>query len=452
MWKLGKIVHWLPSLLRRRRTSTNTHRHVCMHLLVPGKTNFRVMNDALALVAAGYTVTIVDVVPAVKPTREEYQGITFKHVGAQSWFEPSRWKPWFLVKAMLITVRCTFVVLATRADIYHAHVEHAFCAAWLAASLWHSGLIFDTPELTLYDPKITRWPRLRRLTRTLVRLLAVRCDLYITGSPAYVSILRQLYGSQHFAVIRHMPPQRAIPRSNRLTFPGLPADTRIALYQGYLLPDRGLTMLVHAARFLNDHVAIVIMGQSFGSQADELHTLIETLGVEERIKIVPAVPYRELLDWTASADLGLLLLPPDYSLSIHKCLPNKFFEYLMAGRPILSSRLEVIAPLIERYQLGRVLDELTPQQIATAINDLLSKQQREYWQHLHTNTQRTVTERRWYWEEEQQRLVRAYQFLWQRRYGSGNIEKRARMFRPDSKLHQAGNPEQQGSSNQESRT
>jgi glycosyltransferase involved in cell wall biosynthesis len=391
-----------------------------MHLLVPGKTNFRVMNDALALVAAGYAVTIVDVVPTIKTTREEYQGITFKHIGAKSWFEPSRWKPWFLVKAAFITIRCILVVLATRADIYHAHVEHAFCAAWLAANLWHSGLIFDTPELTLYDPKIIRWPRLRWLARTLVRRLAARCDLYITGSPAYVPILRQLYGSQHFAVIRHMSPRHTSQRSNRLSFPGLPEHTRIALYQGYLLPDRGLPMLVHAARFLNDHIAIVIMGQPFGSLADELHTMIETLGVEERVKIVPAVPYSELLDWTASADLGLLLLPPDYSLSINKCLPNKFFEYLQAGLPILSSRLEVVAPLIKRYQLGRVLNDLTPQKIATTINDLLSEQQREYWQYLHIRTQRTVAERRWYWEEEQQRLVRAYQFLWQRRYGSSS--------------------------------
>jgi glycosyltransferase involved in cell wall biosynthesis len=216
----------------------------------------------------------------------------------------------------------------------------------------------------------------------------------------------------------------------------LPDSTRIALYQGYLLPDRGLPMLVHAARFLNDHIAIVIMGQPFGSLADELHTMIETLGVEERVKIVPAVPYSELLDWTASADLGLLLLPPDYSLSINKCLPNKFFEYLQAGLPILSSRLEVVAPLIKRYQLGRVLDELTPQKIATTINDLLSEQQREYWQYLHIRTQRTVAERRWYWEEEQQRLVRAYQFLWQRRYGLGNSSSQKHIVRQISDVEQ----------------
>lgn len=391
---------------------------VCMHLLVPGKSNYRVMNAARALVADGYTVTIVDVVPEVAAgcKVEMVQGILFRHLVAPDWFRPTRWKLWFIAKASVLVLRGTLALLLYRADVYHAHVEHTFFAACLAACFWRSRLVFDTPELTLYSPPFTTRPLVQKYTLYILRWLTFRCDLHLTGSPAYVPVLRTLYGDGWYRVIRHIPPQARCPLPRVPRFHErlhLPADVRIALYQGYLLPDRGLPELIRSAPYLNPGIVIVLLGLPFGTMADELQALIRSLHVEQRVKLLPPVPYEELLTWTAAADLGLLLLPPDYSLSIRKCLPNKFFEYISAGLPLLCSDLEVVAALVRRYGLGRVVTNLTPRQIALAINRLLAAHDHCRW--MRDNALHLVRTQRLSWEMEQYHLLACYRDLLRRR-------------------------------------
>jgi glycosyltransferase involved in cell wall biosynthesis len=163
---------------------------------------------------------------------------------------------------------------------------------------------------------------------------------------------------------------------------------------------------VRAAPLLEENIMIVMMGRGFGSTQSELNELIVREGVADRVKILPPVPYDELLDWTSSADIGLTLLPPDYSLSIEKCLPNKFFEYLMAGLPVLTSRLDAIVEVIETYAVGRVIPSLSPQDISAAINSVLNDQ--ESLERMRTNALE-IAQARFCWEKESQELIRLYQ-------------------------------------------
>ncbi|GHO84840.1 glycosyltransferase [Dictyobacter formicarum] len=384
---------------------------VCMHLLGPARSNYRVMNDARALRAAGYQVTIVDVIARCDQqlTAEWVDGIYIQHVCAPGWFVPAHFKPWFLVKFCVLMIRCFVRLLGVRADIYHAHVEHAFLATYLVARLRKKGLIFDTPELTMFGPAIQRWPRLRWLAIHCIRWLSRSCDSYITGSPRYVPVLSRLYGTARVLLLRHIPPHHESIRNTRLQQKlGLPAHMRIALYQGNLQADRGLDLLVRAVPYLAPDITIVLLGDGYDATALELAALIQREQLGERIKLLPAVPYAELLDWTSSADLGLLLLPPTHSLSIRYCLPNKFFEYLMAGLPILSARLDAISDMIHRYHVGHVLDELTPASVGQAINTLLAD--RDLWQTMHANALAAIAHGLT-WEEEATKLINLYQAI-----------------------------------------
>lgn len=383
---------------------------VCMHLLVPGYRNYRVMNDARALVAVGYDVTIIDVIgDSSRPCTEEIEGIHFQHVLAPNWFAPTRVKLWFLVKALILIIRCTWRLFHFNADIYHAHVEHAFLAAYLAARLRKKGLIFDTPELTMFGPNILRWPLLRFIAIACIRQMSWYCDSYITGSPQYKPVLADLYGHDQILVLRHIPPYRVVTKNNRLQQKlGLPFNVRVVLYQGYIQADRGLDLLVQAAAYLNPDVVIVLMGDSYGNTASELIRFIGDAHVQDRIMLLPAVPYAELLDWTASADIGLTILPPDYSLSIRLCLPNKFFEYIMAGVPVLSSNLIAIAEMIQHHQIGHILSELTPAHVGQAINAMLADV--EGLARMRNNA-RLAVEQGLRWENECVQLVELYQAI-----------------------------------------
>jgi glycosyltransferase involved in cell wall biosynthesis len=152
----------------------------------------------------------------------------------------------------------------------------------------------------------------------------------------------------------------------------LDAKTRIVLYQGYLQAERFLDQIIRAAAFLEQGIVLVMMGKNVGTTQAELAQLIVSEGVTDRVRIIAAVPYEELLEWTASADVGLIVYPPEHSRNVQMCLPNKFFEYLMAGLPILASSLDAIMEIIAAYRVGHVVTELSPQMVGAAINAMVA--------------------------------------------------------------------------------
>ena len=65
------------------------------------------------------------------------------------------------------------------------------------------------------------------------------------------------------------------------------------------------------------------------------------------------MPHEDLLALTATADFGLSLIEP-VSLSYEYCMPNKLFEYMMAGVPVIVSPTVEQRKLVERYGSGIV--------------------------------------------------------------------------------------------------
>ena len=389
---------------------------VCMHLANRARTDFRVMRDAIALREAGFEVTIVDVegehlrgrLQGITPT-EEIDGVYMKHIFMPSWFVPARFKPWFLMKAAIMFMHGVIQLLGTEADIYHAHVEYALPACFLVARLRGKPLIFDAPDLTLSDPTIMRWHRLRSLAIRFLAHMVPGCATVITASPYYVSELRSLYHAPDVTVVRNVPAYKVVPFSDRLRqYLGFGPEVRIALYQGYMQPNRGLDRLVRAAKFLEPKTVIVMMGSAVEPTRSQLDALIASEQVTDRVKLLPAMPYAELLEWTASADIGLTIFPPDYSLSIRFTLPNKLFEYLMAGRPVLSSQLDAIAEVIKTYDVGQIVPSLAPSDLGTAINTMLADT--AALARMRRNALETA-QHEFCWEEESQKLIGLYQSL-----------------------------------------
>jgi glycosyltransferase involved in cell wall biosynthesis len=324
----------------------------------------------------------------------------------------TRFKPWFPVKLPMIIIYSTIQLLKVQADIYHAHVETALLACYIAAILRRKPFIIDTPDLTLSDPHVTRWPWLKGPVIRIIRHIVLSCAGYITASPFYIQELNRLYGAKEVTLIKNVPPFQRVPKSDRLRqYLGLNPDTRIALYQGGLQPNRSLDILVHAASFLETNIIIVMMGPAVKTTQNKLENLIACKGVVDRIKIIPPVPYEDLLTWTASADIGLTIFQPNYSRSIQFTLPNKLFEYMMAGLPVLSSQLDAVAEIIKTYDIGMLLPSVTPSDVVAAINAMLADTTSL------TRMQKNALEaakNEFYWEKESLRLIQLYQNILQR--------------------------------------
>ncbi len=365
---------------KRRGSAISAHSSqqlICMHVQGVARIDPRVMREATTLVEAGFRVAIVDIESeAGRPGTEGMQSVQLRHIIMPNWYVSSRF-PWSLLKAAQMFMRSTLLLLGTKADIYHAHDVPALPATFIASRLRRKPLIFDAHELPLEEMPVAEMSINRRfihplLARVFERLLPGCVGVIATSSPMAREIANR-YRYPGVSVVRNFPPYQRVQSSDRLRrYLNIGPEMRIALYQGNIQPDRQLDRLVRAAAFLQGNTVIALMGKADTSALAELHALIENEGVSERVKIIPPVPYAELLDWTASADVGLCILPVGYTRHLDVCLPNKLFEYAMAGLPVLASSLDAITEVVRAYELGRILPSLEPADIGAAINAMLA--------------------------------------------------------------------------------
>jgi glycosyltransferase involved in cell wall biosynthesis len=155
---------------------------------------------------------------------------------------------------------------------------------------------------------------------------------------------------------------------------GLPDDYRLlVLYQGLIREGRGLPALIEAVRTI-DAVRLVLVGE--GDFKAEVQRLADPLG--SRIAIHPFVPPDDLPPLTACADLGACLIEPRTE-SLRLSLPNKLFEYLSAGVPVLASPLPEIRRVVERFDIGPLASPTESHSIAVALHLALDPARRATW-------------------------------------------------------------------------
>ena len=380
---------------------------VCMHVRGSARTDGRVLREATALVQQGYAVTIVDIEQErTRPQEETIDGITLRHTFPLTRpFLPTL-KLWSIFGILHSHLNNTLQIICRKADAYHAHDWMALPACFVA-SRWHrKPLIFDAHELPLVELHGSHWERCLPLFSRLLSWIVPRCKGVITVSPPIAQEIRNRYGASHVTLVRNVHRYISVPRRNQLRESlGLSSEVRIALYQGNLQPDRGLARVVQATSFLNEDIVIVLMGKAYGDTRSQLEALIEQEHVADRVKIVPPVAYADLLNWTTSADIGLILYTPEQSLNVQWCLPNKLFEYVMAGLPVLATRLDAVAALLQQYHIGHIVPSLSPEAIGTAINTMLADT--EELVVMRQNALRAA-QGDLCWEHEQQQLIDLY--------------------------------------------
>jgi len=126
------------------------------------------------------------------------------------------------------------------------------------------------------------------------------------------------------------------------------------IYQGLFGPGRGLEMILQAfTQTSNKEAHCVFMGNG------ALQPVIqEAAKNHNNIHLIPPVEPSQVLSYSSGADIGLSVIE-NCCLSYHYCLPNKFFEYIAAGIPIIVSPCPDQAEIIAINENGWVIEEST---------------------------------------------------------------------------------------------
>jgi len=146
---------------------------------------------------------------------------------------------------------------------------------------------------------------------------------------------------------------------------GCTVPPRVFAHHGYITSQRGLGNLVRgfalAAR-QEPEIELVLAGSGDTSKLSEM---ARDLRVADRIKLTGPYSHAELVDLYSQADVGMLAYPIDDSWS--HTLPNKLFDYLACGKPVIVSPIPSFRRVVEDAKAGVVLAGQSPQDIADGI-------------------------------------------------------------------------------------
>lgn len=382
----------------------------------------RIVQEAQALVGAGYDVRILTRAAGAEPGApgETAGGIPVERVvvrGADPRFRrlyrllgvargsnaAALWS--VLTGRHTFTLRAIPQAIAHRADVYHAHDLNNLPAAAAAARATGARLVYDAHEL--FPEMANRWVRLKRASwRRLEARLLPRCDLALTVNDFIAAEMARRYRVPPPLVVLNCPDpppgfDPEAPHNHLREALGLPAETQLVLYQGWMSEGRGLENLVRAAALLPPTVAVVFMG--YGEYQDALVALARDAGVSERISFLPPVSQADLLAWCASADLGVIPYQP-VDLNNYYSSPNKLFDFIHARVPLVASDLPFLRQVIVGHDLGAVARLDSPQAYATAILAVLGDPARRPL--LRANLAHAATI--YTWQAQAARLLTAY--------------------------------------------
>lgn len=301
---------------------------------------------------------------------------------------------------------------APEARIFVAKALVALPVVEEAARLTGGRYVYDVADLHIESGRLAALPRplkawLGRREAAWVRGAAA----LLAVTPAMADEVARRFGVARPAVVMNARerwrPDEELPRPTRLRRGigvAVPSDRAIVIYQGAFRRGQGIELLLAAVRepVLADR-ALTAVFIGFGEYETWLRA--ESREAPERIVVRAAVPSDELLAWTAGADVAFVGTPP-VTRNQTLTTPNKLFEAVMAGVPVIVAGGTSTATLVRDHDLGVVVEPWTPAAAAAAVAGILDTPPDE--RDARRRAIRQVALERLNWDVERERLLAAF--------------------------------------------
>jgi len=323
-------------------------------------------------------------------------GATIPDRAGRQWVPLVRLHRW--IRTLDFYRRGIAIVRAERPALVHCNDYNTMWIGAAARLIGGSAVVYDAHEL---------WPD--RNLRPEPRWWLLACEgLFvrlahrtITASPGYAEIMARRYRIAPPTVIRNIPERPQAPIAPPPSGSGRPEEAPVALYAGALTRNRGLEVAIRALAAVPS-VRLRLLGPVSHLYRQQLEALAEREGVSERVEFSGAIPSEEVVGAIGEASVGLALIQPA-CLSYRMSLPNKLFEYVLAGVPVLASDLPVIGAFVSEHGIGLVAGPDNPDEIAARLGEMLRPERNR---ELRLAVRTAAEGMRW--ENEEPRLAAAY--------------------------------------------
>lgn len=290
-------------------------------------------------------------------------------------------------------------------DACHAHDLVTLPVAYVCARLAKAKLVYDAHELWLDRNRERERSRLNRfIVKRIESFLIRRADACIMGGLSGSRELATRYGIEPPLVVLNAPFYRRTETGSLLRDDlGIPQDQRILLCMGRIGPVRGIEEQVLSLKHLSNCVLVIF---SFGPDRyiSGLREFIRDKDLADRVYFHAPVAFDDVSRYAASADIGLVL-HKNTGLNYYYVCPNKLFECMAAGLPMVGSDFPDLKWFIKGYNMGITCDPESPADIAESVNLILSDENTR--EKMRDNALEAA--KIYNWENESRKLVSLYE-------------------------------------------
>lgn len=297
-------------------------------------------------------------------------------------------------------IRLLFLLLARPADLLVSNDLDTLLPNFLVHKLKRIPIVYDSHEYFTATPELVDRPKVQRVWKRIEKAIVPRLRNCITVNASIANLFEQEYHVP-FKIVRNIPRRRANLQIPSRAVLGLPQDKKIILMQGSgINVQRGAEEAVEAMQYIENALLLIVGG---GDVIPELKKMANELSLNHKVLFVPRQSPEKLAGYTANADLGLTI-DKDTNINYRFSLPNKLFDYIYAGVPVLATPLVELKNIIQQYEIGEFIENHDPEHIAATLNRLLQDENRLAL--YRQNTLKAALELNW--ENEKKTLVEIF--------------------------------------------
>jgi glycosyltransferase involved in cell wall biosynthesis len=296
-------------------------------------------------------------------------------------------------------IKLFFRLLFTKTDYFLANDLDTLVPNYIVSKLRRKKIFYDTHEYFTGVPELTSSPFKKRVWKFFENWIFPKLPVVYTVNESVKRKYEQEYGNK-IHVIRNVPVTiSVIPKEKPENWKG----RIVLLMQGIgINPGRGGLELLETMKYLPENYHLVYIGG--GTQWDTIVAKRKEWLLEGRVDMISKVSPAELKRYTPLASLGFTLDGFESENYLFN-LPNKIFDYVHAGVPVVATPIPEVKLIIEQYNCGICLQSLETKEMARQIENLMNDQQQ--YQLIKKNT--AIAAKELNWESEQNKLIAIYQ-------------------------------------------
>ncbi|MDD4150205.1 MAG: glycosyltransferase [Bacteroidales bacterium] len=259
-----------------------------------------------------------------------------------------------------LNARLLCYYIFNKVDLILANDLDTLASAGIASKLKRCKIIYDSHELFTEVPELENKPRKKKIWLKIEKRFIKRASASYTVCQPIADYYNSLYDI-NMQVIRNLPKLRTF-SDDYETRP------KLLIYQGALNKERGIEIMIQAMQYIPDY-QLIISGK--GDLEKELKQLVNELNLNEKVQFTGNLDFEALYNLTKTARLGFSL-EQGKSLNYKYSLPNKIFDYIQAGVPVICSDLPEMSKIVKKHGCGTIAKTSDQKELAEFLKSLLA--------------------------------------------------------------------------------